>query len=348
MNAYLAATLLLGLCGLAGAQVAQEIKPRAKLATIPAAVAFTKDGKTLLSAGASLVSSWDYPELKPLTSEKTEWVDKAAFTPDGKLAALTKGSNAVRLWDMVARKQLHSLPQPAADRLAGLALSPDGKTLALGTARGGELGTTSGPGAELRLYDVSTGKLKETVVKNLTGAVWAVAYSPDGSLLAHGGGWAGFGPVGAGGHLKLWDVATKKEARHMKHDGAVMSLAFSADGKTIASGTYEVVAKAHVGVVKLWKVENGELLRTIKGYKGEIYAVALSPDGKLVVWAGYDSIVKVSDTSSGKEINVLKLTESDSVRSLAFSPDGNTLAVASAGGFHLWDVAAIKGEKKGQ
>jgi WD40 repeat protein len=328
--------------------VAQEIKPRATLNFIDGRVAFTKDGKTLLSAGCNLVNSWDFPALKPLTSDKTEWVDKAAFTPDGKLAALTSGGKAVRLWDMVARKQLRSLPQPAADELVGLALAPDGKTLALGTKRQGEVGTTSGPGAELRLYDVSTGKLKETVVKNLSGAVWAVAYSPDGSLLAYGGGWAGFGAVGAGGHLKLWDVAMKKESRHMKHDYAVMALAFSADGKTIASGTYEEVGRAVIGVVKLWKVENGEHLRTIKGYKGFIYAVALSPDGKLVAWGGDDSIVKVSDAGTGREVNVLKGAAGDRVRSLAFSPDGNTLAVASAGGFQLWDVAAIKGEKKGQ
>jgi WD40 repeat protein len=156
-----------------------------------------------------------------------------------------------------------------------------------------------------------------------TGAVYEVAFSPDGAWVASAGGDA----------IKLWDVPTGTLRRTLTgHRGIVYSVALSPDGKTLASGGEDTT-------VRLWDAQTGAVRRTLTGHTAGVRAVAFSPDGKLVASAGADAAVKLWDAQTGALLRTL--TGSAPVLSLAFSADGQTLVTGERGSaVKLWDVPA--------
>ena len=173
---------------------------------------------------------------------------------------------------------------------------------------------------------------QRATLKAHTGAVVAVAFSPDGKTLASLND----------GDVKLWDLATNKERAtlegHTKEDRetteaayGVESVAFSPDGKTLA-------AAAHDMTVKVWDVATAKR-STLQGHTHAVYCVAFSSDSKTLASASGDKTVKLWDLATGKERATLH-GHTESVMSVAFCSDGKTLATAS---LHktvkLWDVA---------
>ena len=156
--------------------------------------------------------------------------------------------------------------------------------------------------------------------------VSALAYSPDGRLLAA----AGFRET------RLLDAGTGQTRSVL--EGAtdmVRALAFSPDGR-VAAGAGG--SPARYGEIVLWDVSTGQVLRRIQGHKDYIYGLAFSPDGKLLASSSYDRLVKIWDAASGAELRTLK-EHTDAVFPVAFSPDGRRLASGGADRtVKLWDV----------
>ena len=108
-------------------------------------------------------------------------------------------------------------------------------------------------------------------------------------------------------------------------------MAFSPDGKRIASGSDDKL-------VKVWDVQTGQQTLSLKGHTGYVWSVAFSPDGKRIASASYDQTVKVWDTHTGQEVLTLK-GHTDFVSSVAFSPDGKRIASGSADQtVKVWDA----------
>ncbi|MEH2385734.1 MAG: hypothetical protein V7K14_08075 [Nostoc sp.] len=115
------------------------------------------------------------------------------------------------------------------------------------------------------------------------------------------------------------------------HSSWVKSVAFSPDGKTLASGNDDKT-------IKLWDVKTGAQIRTLQGHSGLVYSVAFSPDGKILASGSSDNTIKLWDVTTGAQIHTIQ-AHSDSLRSVAFSPDGKTLASGSSDNtIKLWDV----------
>jgi len=111
------------------------------------------------------------------------------------------------------------------------------------------------------------------------------------------------------------------EHRLEGHSKSVSSVAFSPDGKTLASASYD-------NTIKVWNLQSEKPIATLAGHSSSVYSVAFSPDGKTLASASYDKTIKVWDLQSQKPIATLA-GHSSSVHSVAFSPDGKTLASAS-------------------
>jgi len=157
--------------------------------------------------------------------------------------------------------------------------------------------------------------------------VLALAFSPDGKILASGGG---------GASVKLWDAQTGVLKQALTgHGYEVFSVAFSADGKMLASGSGDET-------VKLWDAQTGALKQTLPGQGGQVRSVAFSPDGKTLAAASFDETVKLWDPQTGMLKQTLKGHEY-LVYSVAFSPDGKTLASGSDDQtVKLWDAQTGK------
>jgi WD40 repeat protein len=95
--------------------------------------------------------------------------------------------------------------------------------------------------------------------------------------------------------VRLWDAATGKLLATLQgHTGAVYSITWSPDGKTLASGSGD-------RTVKLWDAATGKLLATLQGHTGAVYSVAWSPDGKTLASGSDDRTVRLWDVAAGKE-----------------------------------------------
>jgi WD40 repeat protein len=119
------------------------------------------------------------------------------------------------------------------------------------------------------------------------------------------------------------------------HEGSVLSIEFSPDGRTLVSGSRD-------HTIKVWDPATGQLQRTLGDHTLDVYAAVFSPKGDLLASAGKDRTIRIWDTRS---FNILKTLEghTDIVRAVAFSPDQQTLASASVDlTVRLWDLATGK------
>jgi WD40 repeat protein/energy-coupling factor transporter ATP-binding protein EcfA2 len=202
------------------------------------------------------------------------------------------------------------------DTVRSVAFSPDGKTLASGSAD-----TT------IRLWDVATGQPIGQPLRGHTHIVISVAFSPDGKTLASGS---------ADHTIRLWDVATGQPIGQPLRDPAVDmdKVAFSPDGKIFASAGSSTA-------ILLKDVASGQLIgQPLRGHTNVVHSAAFSPDGKMLASGSGDKTIILWDVATHEPIGRPLTGHTDSVLSVAFSPDGKTLASGSFDTtIRLWDEA---------
>jgi WD40 repeat protein len=186
----------------------------------------------------------------------------------------------------------------------------------------------------VRFWDAASGKMLRTLRPPIgpgrQGELYAAALSRDDKILAVGG----FGlSHGVGKNAKwsrpvyLIDVESGQMLRVLPgNDLAITSLAFSRDGKTLASGSWD-------GAIRTWDVEKGQALKTLKGHAAPVTSLAFSRDGKRLLSAGCTDTGKVADRAArlwsletGETLAQLAGPHKHPVTSVAWSPDGNHLA----------------------
>jgi WD40 repeat protein len=288
-------------------------------------VAFSPDGKLLASADLA-IHVWNLTtgqEVRTLTGY-TGGVKSLAFSPNGKVLVGGGQYATVKLWDVASGRELRSLVGNWGE--VKVAFSPNGRMLA--SASSWPPPDSGRQDEVIRLWDVSSGRELHT----LTGHPWtinALAFSPDGKILASGG---------LDKTLKLWDTKRGVELRSLsmaKRDmNSIESLAFSPDGKTLATGNT-------AGNLDFWDVAKGEKLRTVRASFNWVKSLAVSPDGMKLAFGGYAADVKLWDLASGQLSGKLAGFK-NGIESVAFSPDSTTLATSSWDGkdgfLRLWDL----------
>jgi RNA polymerase sigma factor (sigma-70 family) len=308
---------------------------------------FSPDGKTWATTGGNLIRFWDAASSKeyPAFGGHTGRVTTLAFSLDNKTLATGSQDNTIRFWETATGKELRTL-RGHTFGINAVVFSGDGKLLASGG---------SDYQGVLRLWDVAGG-IELTQLQGHQDAVLGLACSPDGKTLASCGK----------GSIRLWDLEPKR-GWHPRRQGQLgsakeyyYSVAFSPDGKTLASGKQKGIElwdlRTH-RVVLQWGLftREEEVIRSdhpeTSRYVDGVYSLCFSPDGKTLVSGSRVAFnlrefaakeIRLWDVATGKERQRFTGHRGE-INATAFSPDGKTLASASADGtIRLWEMATGK------
>ena len=279
------------------------------------------------------------------------WLKGLSFSPDGKTLATAsedteldakdqkvgpqKGS--VRLWDLATGRERRRFAVQGAF-VESLAISADARLLAASITDG-----------TVRVYELATGREREprpgqepAPPKAAGGerspfdqprAMYCLAFSPDGSILAGGAASVAYRGDFALAEIQLWDVATGRQQHPIAaHQQCVASLSFSPDGQTLASTGAEEA-------IHLWDVATGREAVEHLGHRSAIRAVVVSPADGTIFTGSYDGTIRQWDPTSGRELAVIARFP-DPADSWALAPDGKTLIVGGGLGrrLALWSV----------
>ncbi len=293
-------------------------------------VAFGPTGASLVTADGTTVRLWESSTGREVIQFKghRSAVFEVAVGSDGKFIASGDIDGTVILWESSTGRELRRVLDPVRvgasrpgvelEEIPTIAFAPIERIFAASVNRG-----TS-------LRDILTGR--ELIrFPRFNRSIRCLAFAPDGKTLAAVYGHGVF----------LWEVSTGRERHKLDHLEVVQAVAFSQDGKNLATID-------SVGGFGVWNVETGRRLRDFRSDRrpGEDpptgIALAFLPDGKsLAVATLGDSSVQIWDSSTGQLRRRLTGHAGD-VESIAVSPDGKLLASASDDGTTLvWDVARI-------
>ena len=149
-----------------------------------------------------------------------------------------------------------------------------------------------------------------------TNWIYALSFSPDGTLLASGG-WEHT--------VRLWDITTFRSVGDLNnHSTEIYCLKFSSDGRLLASGS----ANNDSGV-RLWNVPRQQLVTTLKGHTNVVHAVSFSPDDQFLSTGSYDKTVRIWDVSTGTE-QIQLSGNGEQVYGVGFSQDGKSVLSVTA------------------
>jgi WD40 repeat protein len=277
-------------------------------------VAFSPVGSRIASAsldGTAVV--WDTASGQPVLTIKGHAgsVSGVAFSPDGKRLATASSDRTVKVWDAGTGTELQVLKGHARPVWC-VAFAPDGKRLASGSFD-----------HTVKLWDAATGR-EILTSKAHADPVTCVTFSHDGKWLAS---------ASRDGTTLIWDPDSGKARRRLQGHAPIWSVAFSPDGKSLAS-----TGAGRNGTVTLWNAESGRAGQTLKGHEGAVNSVAFAQGGKRLATAGQDGTIKVWNPTTAQERLSIR-AHAAAVNSVAWSPDGKRLASASWDGtVKVWDA----------
>lgn len=285
---------------------------------------FPEQAKALLHQCPEELRDWEWHftqrlcHKEILTTVPHPWgLSKVQYSPEGTILSAASWGAKVQNWDPRTGHRLLTFSGHSSN-VFGLAYSPDGSRLA-------SAGAVLPTGGEVRIWNVKTGFQNQRLLIPEASAV-SVAWSHDGRYLVAGDNQ---------GTIHVWDSTSGKKLREMKgHGGHVTQIVFHPTKNECASASLDKL-------VKIWNVEKGTEVATLREHGGWVHGLAYNFDGTQIATGGGASspgVVKIWETKTYKQALVLREHER-TVSSVAFSPDGKWLASGSADRkVRIWDV----------
>lgn len=272
-------------------------------------VAFSPDNRTLVSSAEDgTVKVWNINNGECLHTWdiNTNWMLSIALSPDGQTLATGSDRNTVKLWHLQTGKCIATLPSYSSFVWA-VDFSADGKLL-----------VTADEDNNVNVWDVATLECLHTLREH-NQRVWLAAFSPDGQTLLS---------ISDDRTAKFWDVSAGKSLSTLvAYSNWVSAVAFSPDGETLAS-THEDC------LVRLWDISAKKTKKILSGHTDIVSTVSFAPQNcsqsniPMLVTGSYDKTIKLWHTLTGELLQTLE-GHNNWVWSVAFSPNGNTLASCS-------------------
>jgi WD40 repeat protein len=242
-------------------------------------------------------------------------VNTIALSLDGKKVVSGSDDAAVRLWDVdmgkvIAKWTGHN------SRVWNIRWNRDGRRVVSG-----------GDGGTVRVWDVESGKTILAIETGLSG-VEAVIYSPDTTMIATGG-------RNDREPLKIWDAKTGTFVANLKgHTATVYCLAWTADGKTLISGSGDYL-------IRTWNTTTWQQITVLTGHTSYVFGIAISPNGQVLASASYDNTARLWNLENSQLIGS-PLQHADAVECVSFLTDGKQLATGCKdNNAYTWDISVI-------
>ncbi|HEY9824302.1 MAG TPA: NB-ARC domain-containing protein [Stenomitos sp.] len=326
---------------------------------------FSPDGQYLYSGGEdNCIRYWDYDTGACLKvfSGHTQWIMAIALSPDGLFLASASMDGTVKLWSTGSGEELKTLKGHLGP-VVSVAFSPDGQILASGsydqTVRiwstrtgactqilnkhtnriwcvrfhpSGTLLASGGDDNSTRFWNLRKGEVVNTL-QGYSNGIYALARHPQRPLLAS---------AHEDQTLRLWHLispdsqsprlTSSEPVQTLRgHQNRILAVAFSSDGKYLASGSLD-------RTIKIWNPETGQCVATLYGHTSWIWDIAFHPHHNILASASYDRTVKLWDLETGICTHTLEGHEGSALCT-SFSPNGQWLA---SGGYEkmlkLWSI----------
>jgi WD40 repeat protein len=252
------------------------------------------------------------------------------LSPDGKKVVSGSHDGPVRLWDIDTCKVVkkwtgHTRP------VVSVCWSRDGRRVLSGSDDG-----------TARQWEVESGETMPEPIENILASiktghynVLAVVYSPDTTLIATAGldGLYTGEPIESS--VKIWEAKTGKLVATLKgHIDAVRCLAWTKDGKTLISGSWD-------SSIRTWNTTNWKQTAVLNEHTDSVFAIVISPNDRILASASWDKTARLWNLDNGQPISS-PIQHADDVNCVSFSAGGKQLATGCDDkNAYIWDVAAI-------